>query len=375
LNDVVSSEHGGAKPEAASSPWVIERVPELSGFTVEWADSTGYLLSRGSTLYAASRPLPPFVELGRPPGLSTPLRLAARFQVSRRALRLLYYNVVRLDEDRVFATFNREPIIVTPDGSVRVGGFDRSFRVLRNACGVGADGSVWFGEYVIESGPTALRIYRLRPGQDRAEVVEVLPPGFARHVHGVYVDPFDQSIWCLTGDTPEESKVLRCAHGSSTFEPVGEGDKSWCAVSLQFRADGIYYASDAPFRENWIHRIDRDSHERVPVALLDGPVYYSHRVGDDLFFAVTAETGPGGRNGLVTLWHLDADCRCSLVTSFRKDRWPIGGFLPGTLSFPGGSGVGGSFYFSGVGLAGFPGTTFRCTRAGQTAGGGQTKVQ
>jgi hypothetical protein len=335
--------------------WRAAPAPELSGFTVEWVEPGEYILSRGEVLYHARELERPFVELGRV-SLAPHLRAAARLDPTRRALRLLFYNVVRLGPERLFATFDRTVVLVTPGRTQAVTGLERCFRVLRDGCAVTADGSVWFGEYVIERELTPLRIYRLPPLSERAEIVHVFPAGFARHIHGVYADPFDGSVWCLTGDSDEHAKVLRSSSGSEAFITVGSGDQSWRAVSIQFRRNAIYYATDAQRWPNGIYRIDRMTGARTQVASIDGPVYYSHRVGDDLFFGGTAER----RGSFARLWHLDEDDRCDLIASFPKDRLPVNEFLPGTLSFPGGPGDSRAFYFSGVALSGIRRMSFRC---------------
>lgn len=339
--------------------WRATPVPGLSGFAVEWVSQDDYVLSQGAQLYRTRALAPPFAEAGRAP-LAPHLRVATRFDPLRRALRLLYYNVLPTGDRRLFATFNQSMALITPEQTTPVTGLERPFRVLRNGCAATGDGSVWFGEYIVSRELTPLRIYRLPAGSAHAELVHVFPAGFARHVHGLYVDPFDSCLWCLTGDHREHARILRSTDGFETLETIGAGGESWRAVSVQFRRDAIYYATDAQARPNWIYRIDRASGERTEVARLDGPVYYSHRVGDDLFFAVTAELRSNDQGRRATLWHLDPGDRCTSVASFEKDRWPVSQFLPGTLGFPGGPGDGQAFYFSGVALAGIARTTFRC---------------
>jgi hypothetical protein len=345
--------------EQPAGRWRAVPVPELSGLTVEWAGSDDYVLSRRNALYRACDPASPRTRLGRVP-LPPQLRLGSRIELVRRALRLAFYNVVLLGDDRILVTFNRSVALIGPDGTTAIAGLERPVRVLRGGLAVRPDGSAWFGEYLIPREPTPLRLYRLEAGAERARIVHTFPAGFARHVHGLYADPVDGSLWCLTGDHGEHARIMWSPDGLESFATVGCGDESWRAVSMQFRADAIYYATDAQERQNWIYRIDRRTGERTEVAPLGGPVYYSHRVGDDLFFAVAAEFGPGRPGGSATLWHLDADDRCSHVVSFAKDRWPVAQFLPGTLGFPQGPGDGAAFYFSGVALSGIGRTTFRC---------------
>jgi hypothetical protein len=353
--------------EPRFSTWRAVPVPELAGLTVEWAEPSDYILSRREILFHApslETPLEaPLVELGRVP-LTSHLRLGSRLEPVRRALRLDYYNVVRTGGERLFVTFNRSVALITPEGTRSITGLERPFRVLRGGCAVAPDGSVFFGEYVTANEFTPLRIYRLEPGSERAEIVHCFPRRFAWHIHGIHLDPFDQSIWCLTGDHGEHAKILRSPDGLPPFTAIGTGDETWRVVSVQFREDAVYYASDAQHRQNWIYRIDRATGERTEVAPLDGPVYYSHRVGDDLFFAVTAEARSNGHRQRATLWHLDPDDNCTEVISFPKDRWPTHQFLPGTLSFPGGSGDGTGFYFSGVALSQVHRATFHCSPAG-----------
>jgi hypothetical protein len=335
--------------------WRAAPIPELSGFTVEWAAPGDYILSRRHVLYQTPDLKPPFVEFGRVSG-APHLLAAARLDAVRRALRLSFYNVVRLTADRIFATFDNAVLLVTAEQVKPVSGLKRAFRVLRDGCALTADGSVWFGEYVIEREFAPLRIYRLGPMSERAEIAHVFPGGFARHIHGMYVDPFDRSLWCLTGDADEHAKILRSSDGSEPFVVVGAGDQSWRAVSIQFRRNAIYYATDAHRSPYAIYRIDRATGERTHVSALDGPVYYSHRVGEDLFFGSAAEQPRTS----ATLWHLDADDRCVLLASFAKDRLPTREFLPGTLSFPSGPGDSRACYFSGVALSGIRRMSFRC---------------
>jgi hypothetical protein len=352
---------GATVTATTNASWIAEPVPELAGLTPEWVAPDDYVFSRGSTLLGSPVPHAPLANLG---GSALPLHLraAARFDLSRRALRLLYYNVARIDAERLFVTFNRSAAVIGPDGAQPVGGFDRPFRVLRNACGVKRDGSVWFGEYVVEPEPSEIRIYCLPPDSPAAQVVHAFPKGDVRHVHGVYVDPFDQSVWCLTGDRPEQSMILRSPDGFQPFVPIGAGDKTWCAVSLQFRDDGIYYATDAPDEPNAVYRLERGSSSRTAIGMVDGPVYYSQKAGDDLFFAVTAERKAGSANGAATMWHVDARGECTQVVSFTKDRWSVPVFLPGTIAFAGGPGDGNTVFFSAFALAGARRKTFRCRR-------------
>jgi hypothetical protein len=235
--------------------------------------------------------------------------------------------------------------------------------VLRGGVAVDHDGSAYFGEYLTNPQRTPMRIYRYRPGAAGLEIVHTFAAGEIRHVHGIYRDPVDDALWCLTGDFGAECSILRTRDGFRSLEKVGGGDESWRCVSLRFTRDHIYYATDAEFERNRLYRLERATGRRDVCGELDGPTYYTQACGDDLFFGVTAELCPSQVGRAASLWHLDAAGKLECLGRFDKDRWPVGLFLPGTLHFPSGASRRDEFYFHALGLQGIDNRTFRVRRA------------
>ena len=345
--------------------WTVEPVPALRGYTVEWLEPGLTLLSRRNRLYRAAEPTGRRELVGEIPA---PLwqRLSTRVRPAQRLLRFMVYNALPLSDDEIFVTFGKRVGVFSGGRFRELPGLRRPCRVLRRGCAVAGDGSVVWGEYIGNEERDSISVYRYEPGGERLETVHRFAAGEIRHVHGVYRDPHTDALWCLAGDLPEECRILRTDSRFSQREIVGQGDESWRAVSLLFTGDAIYYASDAEFRQNHIFRIDRRSGERTRVAEVDGPVYYSHAVGDDLFFATTAELCPSQREPQATLWNVTPAGRVDEVCSFRKDlarrRLTTMLFMPGTLHFPLGPGLGGESWLSGVGLRGLDHRTARLVR-------------
>src|SRR5207247_9039815 len=137
--------------------------------------------------------------------------------------------------------------------------------------------------------------------------------------------------------------------GVNTFEVIGGGNETRRCVILLFTDESLYYATDAEFRQNSIYRMDRKSGARLVVQEVDGPVYYSASVRNDLFFAVAAELCPSQTSPSTTLWNIEPAGVCTQIASFRKDSLPVKFFLAGNLSFPQGPGLPGQLLFHGVG--------------------------
>jgi hypothetical protein len=136
------------------------------------------------------------------------------------------------------------------------------------------------------------------------------------------------------------------------LETVGEGDETWRAVSLVFTADAIYYGTDAEFRSNEIYKIDRSSSERVSLGNVNGTVFYSKRVGSDIFFATTAENAPAQDENVASLWCINSEGDIAEVAKFPKDMWHGTLFQFGTISLPNGPGIENELIFSLVALKG-----------------------
>jgi hypothetical protein len=332
----------------------------LGEFTVEWAEQGRFLLSRRNELFESDALRPPFRKLGSFPA---PLwkRTASVLRLPQRALRFMYWNVLPLQDGSFFLTFAKNIGIHRNGAMELLGGLERPCRILRRGAALAADGSVYFGEYLLNRGRGAMRVYRYAPGDDRVEIAHVFPASAVRHIHGIFADPYEGGLWCLTGDVGDECRIMRTMDGFRTIDTIGGGDETWRSVSILFSADAVYYAMDAEFTQNYIFRIDRKSGERTRLTAVDGPVYYSHTMGGDSYFAVTAELCPSQKGRAAELWRVAPDGTCERAMTLEKDRYSVKYFMPGTIDFPRGPGLPDRLLFRATALVGDNGT-FSVTR-------------
>ena len=347
---------------ASASGWEIQERAELRGLQIEWLEPGRVIVSRRNRLYQAASLEDRFEPLATLP-VPAWKRAVAQLRLGQRALRQLFYNVIPLDGERLFVTYDRS-VGCFEGGRFRpVEGLARPCRVLRGSAAVDAAGDVYFGEYLPNVERSPIRLYRVRPDEARAECVHTFPQGGVQHVHGIYRDPLDDALWCLTGDVEGECRFLRSGNGFESFETIGAGDETWRALSPIFTDDAIYYAMDAEISKNRVFRFERATGARTELGGIDGPVYYTVHRDEDYFFAVTAELCPSQEGRNATLWHYrpGPDAELAPMLRIEKDRWPIQ-LLPGTLHFPSGAGLPGRFFFTGVALAGADGRVFEARR-------------
>src|SRR5262249_50577314 len=203
---------------------------------------------------------PPYEPLGVFPAPAW-RSVLCRMRPAQRLLRFLFYNVLRMRDDVLFATFDRGMALFESGRFVPLGGLVRPCRVLRGACAQDGAGDVYVGEYFSNQERGPVHVYRSAPGQARLEIAHTFPAGAVRHVHGIYADPYADALWCVTGDRTGECRVMRTADGFRTVETVGAGDETWRTGSVLFTADAVYYASDAEFVPNHLTRPARKTRQ------------------------------------------------------------------------------------------------------------------
>ena len=329
--------------------WRVEEIPELRGYTIEWAEDRDYILSKRNRLFRSTslqKPFEPLAVIDAPSWKA----VVGKVRLAQRLLRFLVTNVVKLNNGEIFVTFDKSVGTIRDRQCRIIPGLARPCRVLRSACAVDRTGDVYFGEYLTNDERGEMRVYRYRAGDDRLEVVYTFPRNSIRHIHGIYFDEFTDSLICLTGDDDPECRIMRTFDGFQTVEVIGEGDESWRAVSVLFTNDKFYYGTDAEFRSNRIYAVDRSSFDREAISEVSGTVFYSKRIGDDLFFSTTAENAPSQKENVAALWHVASSGKCRELARFPKDRWNGTLFMFGTIHFPYTCKADNALYFSLVGV-------------------------
>ncbi|MEO8574208.1 MAG: hypothetical protein ABI481_09590 [Pyrinomonadaceae bacterium] len=329
--------------------WTVEPVPELHGYTVEWAEVGNYFLSRSNVLYRSRDMNLPFEKVAtiNAPGWK---QLVSNIRPLQRLLRFMVTNVIPLNNGDLFVTFDKSVGIVRNGRFHHLEGLARPCRVLRSACAVDGNGDIYFGEYLANDERGPMRIYKYTPGSNELEVPYFFPAETVKHIHGIYFDKFTDSLVCLTGDDESECQMMRTTDGFKTVNSIGQGDETWRAVSMLFGQDAMFYGMDAEFRSNHIYKLERATNERTSLGEVNGTVFYSKQMGDDLFFATTAENAPSQTENVAAVWHVAPDGTCSEIAKFKKDFWHPTLFMFGTIHFPSANKLQDHLYFSLVGV-------------------------
>lgn len=338
--------------------WKVEEVPQLRGFTVEWAENGNYYLSSRNRIYHSVDLQPPFKQIAVVTGPKWK-QIASNFRLAQRLLRFMVTNVIPVGNNDLFVTFDKSVGVIRGGVYSELKGLVRPCRVLRSACAVDEGGDLYFGEYLANEERGEMRIYKYSQGSDELKIAYTFPPNSIKHIHGLYFDKFTQSIFCMTGDKDSECQILRSFDGFETIEVVGSGDETWRAVSILFDEKHFFYGTDAEFRANNIYKVNRETLERENLGEVSGTVFYSKSIGNELFFSTTAENAPSQKENVAALWNVGGDGTLQEIAKFSKDRWHPTLFQFGTIHFPTENMSEMELFFSKVGVVG-DNRTYKC---------------
>ena len=179
-----------------------------------------------------------------------------------------------------------------------------------------------------------------------------------RHIHGVFVDPLDNSIWVTTGDFDSESALWRTDNNFETLEKIVGGSQQCRAVQLLFDRDHIHFASDAPDEVNHIYKLHRSSLNIEKSTTVAGPVFFGTTVGNSHFFSTVVEPSEINKTKYVELWRYDFELNTTTnaitkdsttwyrFLKLKKDLLPMKIFQYGQIRFPYGPGDQNHLFFT-----------------------------
>jgi hypothetical protein len=199
-------------------------------------------------------------------------------------------------------------------------------------------GTVFWGEYFDNRSRDEVHIYASNDGGLNWQIAYTFPKGGVRHIHNIVHDSFQNCLWVLTGDDGDECRILRASYDFSAVDVVLKGNQQARAVAAVPTEDGLYFASDTPFEQNFIYHLNRDG-KVSRLAPISGSAIYGCRVRGRLFFSTMVEPSQVNRDTTVRLYGANPrrPQQWQNVLNWRKDRWPMKFFQYGNAFLPDGN--------------------------------------
>jgi hypothetical protein len=330
---------------------------KISNCRLLWTDGNRFSLARGMQLWEIDRD---GTRVGSAAALGSLLeRTISYFRLPRQLLRLGIHHMVPLPDGKLLVVVRKRVILLDPQTgkSQLVFRFPRGNKPAHRGVCATDDGCVFMGEYVMNMDRSQpIELYRSTDCGRTFESIRTFPPGDVRHIHFVQWDPVERLLWMGTGDADQECRLYKSPDRGGTWRLIGGGSQLWRAVGVAFRAEALYWGtdagSDAGTHPNYIVRFDRNTETLQTLCEIQGPCHGSATLKDGTIVVSTGvEGGTNEQDGSSHLWVSKDGTSWSNVANFRKDRMPF--ILQyGVLRFPTGLEKSESLAFTGMGLSG-----------------------
>lgn len=168
-----------------------------------------------------------------------------------------------------------------------------------------------------------------------------------RHIHGISWDPFLKKFWITTGDNNKESAIWIASEDFTDIQEIVNNSQQARAVQLMISENEVFYATDTPWEENFIYKIDKNSFSVTQLNKIESSVFYSTKVNNELFFSTVCEPSNVNEKKFVNLYQYHASIReWRNELSFKKDFLSMKYFQYGQITFPSGENLTNKLYFT-----------------------------
>jgi len=286
----------------------------------------------------------------------------AKFRLLRRLL--------RLDKSNAILNYKKDGIIIIYLGVIyfyclkkkilkKISRLKNHRNVLHNSIAVTNRG-IFFGEYGPNNKRGKIPVWRSSNDGRNWKIIYNFPRNSIKHVHGIYKDPFENSLWITTGDFENECFIFKVP--KKNFKKIikyGDGSQEWRAVSLLFKRKYVIWGMDSPLQTSALKIFNKKTKQLKTGQSFPGPIWYSKVFTDQSAVLQTSvEIGPGVKSNYSCLFYSKDLIHWNQFYKFKKDIFPKKLFKFGVIAFSEGQQNAKYFLFSAEGLKSIDGKVF-----------------
>lgn len=280
--------------------------------------------------------------------------ILGRMSLLYRLLRLGIRTAIVLDDDSIILSIGNWLYEFDISKGILSNGFyvGKGIRplILTKVASIGGfNDSIVFGGYLGNMNKKPVNIYR-RINIDNWEIVYTFPQGAINHVHNIVADPYRNCLWAFTGDFEEASAIWKITDNFNKVERVVCNDQKYRGCVAYSLPEGLLYATDAPFANDYIYLLYTDTMECQEFFPIEGSCIYGCQWKDKYVFSSTVEgdgrdmsiiewlftrkRGAGIKDDFVHLYMGNIKEGFKEIYRERKDSMPYYPFQFGVFKFP-----------------------------------------
>ena len=220
---------------------------------------------------------------------------------------------------------------------------------------------VFFGEYGANENRGKVPVWGSFDDGRSWDIVYKFPEKTIKHIHGIYKDPYSNSLWIPTGDFEDECFLFEVPEKNfQLIKKHGNGKQEWRPVSLFFTKEKIIWGMDSQLKTSYLQVYDRKLMTISRGKNFPGPVWYNKTLIDGFYLLqTTVEIGPGCKSNKASIFLAQNIENWNEIINFNKDILPMKLFKFGVIAFADGRQSSKDFVFFGEALNGLDGKIYR----------------
>ena len=281
-------------------------------------------------------------------------RLLGRSKLISRLLRLGVRAAENIDDERIVLSIGNMLYELNVNTGVLSKGYFcgegiRPLLFTTVANNEGFEDGIYFGGYLGNMDKNPVNVYH-RVGEDNWKVVYTFLKGAINHVHAIVSDPYRNCLWIFTGDFDDSAAIWKVTDGFKKVERVACNDQKFRGCVAFVLPEGLLYATDAPFADDYIFLMNPDTFEVKELFPIDGSCIYGCKWKDNYVFSSTVEgdgrntpkmefllgrkRGAGIKDEYVHMYMGNLKDGFREIYKEKKDRMPYYTFQFGVFKFP-----------------------------------------
>ncbi len=303
----------------------------IKGYVALYIDADYWILAKGYTLYRYNPKTHNAEIFGK---LNDPKSaLASKFRLARRLLRAEVTHLYHFRED--WYCIARKAIF-------KLNKITKTFEVCRiisrgsrpmNLC-QSESGAIFYGEYFFNPQKKAVNVYKSIDCGKTWEVAYTFKDGEINHIHGIFNDPTNKTLWIVTGDTDGGSIIGYTTDDFKHLEYAFHGSQKYRVCVPLFKDADIVYATDSQYEPNTIRVLNRKTKLIHDIQPIQGSGIYAADLSNGYAVSTTVEPSKVNLDKFSHLWYSADGYKWQEVCKFKKDIYKTTLFQFGSIRFP-----------------------------------------
>lgn len=277
-------------------------------------------------------------------------RIASRSRLLTRMMRIEPRSCIAIDSENYLLAFHKRLWKINlKNGDIsEIYKFRKGMNHCQSFCENGDN--IYFGDYMSNPDKHEINIYTFSKKNSLVDKIYTFPTGEVNHIHQIIWDKYRKRYWIFSGDEGDASSIWYTEDAFMSIKVFLRGSQLYRACVVFITPENLIYATDTPFEQNYIVKINIQTKECVKCKEINGPGIYGTCDNMYFYWATSIEPDIEYGVGLKTYFsykmakginlrevHLicmnKCDDKVEIIGRYKKDNMPIALFQFGEILF------------------------------------------